>query len=629
MFKNKKFNFVTILLICASFVIASILITPTSFNPVEDVTSRYNITVNVTEVAATANITQVNITLPSSFTFLSGSNATTATNGFFSNTSTILTWTNSSGLVMNVTANNFLFNATASTPGYFNLTVVVTNATTVNSTNITVQINDTTAPATVSFNSPTSGTNISRTEIYLNATATDNLAVNVVRIYLFNATRVLINQTNSTSTTSAIMNTSGLAEGVYYANITANDTTGNQNLTGTNIVIRLDTSAPTNLSFGSSNPANGVNTSLSEFTANASITDSASSVVVRFYLFNSTGIYNQSNVTTTDSATYNFSGIANGLYMLNITAADTAGNLNETTISRFIRVDTITPTITLTRSSTSTQNKLIINISISESGSGINGICSTNRAGASVTGSGSTVQTSTEDILACGNSYSYIVTCVDYSGNSGASSSSSFTTDDCSSSSSSGSGGSSTNAGWKNTYTISNAQFTSGYTISLSANEQVRFTIKTTGSSGISGTENHYAGVKSLTTTTANIEVRSTTQTATMSVGETKKFDTDGDGNYDTQITLNSISGGKANFTISSIIEKTLSAQPSGISNSSTVTNDTSDSQESVGEESQSSASKTWVYVIIIVLVLGVAAYLLKDKFKKKNINNKVRYRKK
>ena len=65
----------------------------------------------------------------------------------------------------------------------------------------------------------------------------------------------------------------------------------------------------------------------------------------------------------------------------------------------------------------------------------------------------------------------------------------------------------------------------------------------------------HHVGVKSLTATTATIEVASTPQEATMAVGETRKFDLDDDKTYDISVTLNSITSGKADVTILPIDE--------------------------------------------------------------------------
>ena len=101
---------------------------------VEDVQAVFNISINNTAVAAVNNITEVNITLPSSFTFVSASNATfnnTGGNVSFGGTDIIITfnatatsaygsgntlsWNSTNGLVFNNTNTFFHFNVTAAT----------------------------------------------------------------------------------------------------------------------------------------------------------------------------------------------------------------------------------------------------------------------------------------------------------------------------------------------------------------------------------------------------------------------------------------------------------------------------------------------------------------------------------
>lgn len=246
---NKKIFVLCSLVLVFAFsflVVANTVLAPSSFSVAEDVSRLYNITVNNT--GSGQNITQVNITLPSGFTYVT-STASSSRVTTFSNTSSVLSWTNSTNgahFVLNQTWQFVWFNATASTPGNYNFTILTmyTGGGT-NSSNISITVNDTTAPSNLSFMDPTpaSGSNLSQTSIPVNVSVTDNGVVGTIRIYLFNSSRSLVNNTNVT-TNAGFVNFTGLANGVYYFNATANDTAGNQNLTGGTYSVTLDTAGP-------------------------------------------------------------------------------------------------------------------------------------------------------------------------------------------------------------------------------------------------------------------------------------------------------------------------------------------------------------------------------------------------
>ncbi len=128
-----------------NFAFAAHVITPTSTSVLEDVSTLYNITVNNTDAGQVANITEVNITLPSGFTFTTGTNQTDSPNvAIFTNTSTVLSWSNFTVYVVNGSSvQRFTFNATASMPGNFNITVTTRNSTFVSTSNLTVTVNRT------------------------------------------------------------------------------------------------------------------------------------------------------------------------------------------------------------------------------------------------------------------------------------------------------------------------------------------------------------------------------------------------------------------------------------------------------------------------------------------------------
>lgn len=211
-------------------------ISPPSFSVDVEVSTLYNITINNTDAGQTANITQINITIPDSFTFVDGSNGTDSLS-IFTNTSTILSWINSTEYVINGSEwKNFWFNAIASITGSYNIAVITINGTGSFSSNISVEVNDSTSPS-INFISPTpsSNSNFSQSYIPVNVTATDNVAIDTIIIYLYNTTNLVSSKTNSAS--PFFTNLTGLTDGTYYINATVNDTSGNTDSTTTRTII--------------------------------------------------------------------------------------------------------------------------------------------------------------------------------------------------------------------------------------------------------------------------------------------------------------------------------------------------------------------------------------------------------
>src|SRR3989344_3760967 len=208
------------------------------FNVNEDAGYYYNITVNNTDSGGAANITQINITLPSgAYTLLNQSNGTNAI-GSFIISGDILSWLNSTGIVMNSTLKNFWFNATIANPGNYTIVVMTLNGTGASLNNLTVVVNDTTAPSSVNYGTGTPANNaLTIGTIPINITTIDNVNVSIIRIYLYNssnitAARTLVNNTN-VSGVSTYTVFSGLITGNYYfVNATAVDAAGNVNGTG-------------------------------------------------------------------------------------------------------------------------------------------------------------------------------------------------------------------------------------------------------------------------------------------------------------------------------------------------------------------------------------------------------------
>lgn len=321
----------------ASFVFASHVITlasgGTSTTALEDVSSFYNISVNNSDSGQDANITEVNITFPSGFTFESGTQGSDSVSSFSNstNSSVVLSWSNTTDYVLNGTdVFYFWFNATGTTPGDYNFSVATTNSSGTSYTNISVTVNDTTSPSTAAFETPTEsdGANLSRDNIAVNVSGTDNGVIGYINIRLYNSTENLVNSTiSSASATSYFFNFTSLTDGVYYFNATVNDTYGNANDTSTRTVI-VDTTNPL-ISFGAGTLNDNVNVTQSNIYMNVSVTETNEKNIT-FTIYNSSGSSINSTTYTDGTRVYNVTSLSDGTYTYNVTMYDYAGNTNTT-----------------------------------------------------------------------------------------------------------------------------------------------------------------------------------------------------------------------------------------------------------------------------------------------------------
>src|SRR3989344_346020 len=176
----------------------------------------------------------------------------------------------------------------------------------------------------INFVLPTevNGSILNRNYILVNVSASDNIALQNITIYLYNST-TFINSTIALSSPNFV-NFSNLKEGVYYFNASAYDSSGNVNWTETR-TITLDTAAP---SISIANPA-GANYT------NATILVNITSNGLNVWFFNGT-----------ENESYNgaiYRTFNQGNNQLIAYANDSAGNFNFTSVSFF--VDSIKPTI--------------------------------------------------------------------------------------------------------------------------------------------------------------------------------------------------------------------------------------------------------------------------------------------
>ncbi|MBI2043037.1 PGF-pre-PGF domain-containing protein [Candidatus Pacearchaeota archaeon] len=321
----------------------------------EDVQYIYNLTINHTSEGGPSNLTQVNVSLwtDSNFTIKSNRTGNISDTRFgpdyscdvciyFSNISSTLTWnaTNLTSVVVytnatitsaTVTSKNysfFTFNATAWTPGLFNLTIRFQHNKSAfyNETNISIKVNDTTAPYEINI------TNTSKGRIWANGNYSGSVDFNasVLDNYLTGAgistigVRVFINITNSSGQQNATItlsnvsgnywnatiNTKQYPDGIYNISVWVNDTSNNLNSSASSSNVTFDNTKPTASAVCSPSQVNTGNT----VTCTCSPSDTLSGV----------------NSSAT-SITANPSTVNTGTFTESCSFADKAGNTASTT----------------------------------------------------------------------------------------------------------------------------------------------------------------------------------------------------------------------------------------------------------------------------------------------------------
>jgi len=491
----------------------------------------------------------------------------------------------------------------------------------VNSTEFVQFRIDNTAPAVTNFTMSIDGGNYSG-NITLNVSAVDALmGLEVVYLNITNASTDQINFSLATNEGDGeyynfTFNSDTWADDFYTVTVFANDTQLDNVNSTESITIMIDNSmAPlfvTPVTFTDNANFTG------NLLLNASVVDYVGADTVFFnltladasaqnYSFPTSNDGNYWNSSVIDTSTY-----VDGTYNITIWANDTLGNLNESIGSYVVIFDNTYPSITLTRSDSSTPTSIVITTAVSDATSRVvsGASCTVDRTGAKVSGSGAS-QIITETGLTCGQSYSYIVTCSDEAGNN-LTGTQSFLTGDCTGGGTGGSGGSSRVTGA--TYTLRGEyQLITGYTNQLKSGDQINFSLNQTA---------HLLQVASVSATSASITVSSTPQTATLLIGETKKFDVTNDDYYDLSVKLNSISSNKANLTLNKINEEIPEETREDEGSNSGYFTDTGAGDEGLKTTGSQEKTPLWVWLIVIVVVIAIASaigYAIKRKKAKKS----------
>lgn len=199
--------------------VSAFVTSPTSFNFNDSSTNFYKI--NITNDALD-NITAVRISLPSGFGYISGESDSGVS---VSQSGNNLTW---SGLNISTNEENyFAFSATNSEIGSSSLTITVTNSSGDYSSTINVVINDTTAP-TINYLSPENNPNYTMLNYTLfKINASDRTQVDRITLKVYNASGYLLDSNSSIGYSFVYLNISELNEGIYYYNVSVNDSLNN------------------------------------------------------------------------------------------------------------------------------------------------------------------------------------------------------------------------------------------------------------------------------------------------------------------------------------------------------------------------------------------------------------------
>jgi hypothetical protein len=299
---------------------------------------------------------------------------------------------------------------------------------------------------------------------------------------------------------------------------------------------------------------------------------------ITFELHNFTGgLLNRTVNTSSLARTYNWTAeLGAGKYIYNVTVNDTFNT--RTSVSRTISLDWAVPNVTAScDSATYTQ------------GDSITCACS-------IVDDVDTAPNSSDSTYSTATIGTFVYSCsadddVPYTGNS----TFTYTVNAVQGTTTTTSGG---GAVITKTYLVTEEDFQSGFTKQVAKNERIKFT---------KDYKAHTVVVNELTSSTVTVQIASTPQTATLQVGDLRKFDVTEDGYYDMTLKLNSIDNNKADLTVLSIHEMITPETIADADESEAAAGDVQDDETGVGE---GSGSLVWLWILIGVVVVVVALIL-------------------
>ena len=189
-----------------------------------------------------------------------------------------------------------------------------------------------TIPPVVNLISPSNNFDSNKSMQTFNASATDNVALSNLTLYIWNSTGLVSSNTKSVTGISNLTSwiLSFASDGNYIWNVLGMDAAGNANWSQQgNYTLLIDTTSP-QVQFV--NPTPSENSVLTSTTISANLTalDLLSGLdTLNIYLYNSTSIIGNVSKDSSPFA-FNFINLQPGVYYLNATAMDNFGNMNST-----------------------------------------------------------------------------------------------------------------------------------------------------------------------------------------------------------------------------------------------------------------------------------------------------------
>jgi len=305
-----------------------------------------------------------------------------------------------------------------------------------------------------------------------------------------------------------------------------------------NVSIYVDSTVPTVdwVDSGYTNLTYKQNTTL--LTLNISVADTLSGFADSYCVFEINGT-NETVAVSDDwcnTTQLNLTGLADGNHTIDIWVNDSANNVGVNLSTYVVWTDTTAPVATFTCDPSTIGNGATTTCTCTgtDASSGVDSSLTTAAVTITANSTFGTVTTGTENC-----------TITDNAGNTH-NATGTYTVASDSATDTTSSAPTISSLKWTGTFVITEEQFSEGNIKQVAVNKRLRFKVKSI---------NHHLGVLELTDITAKIEVSSTPQEATLSVGDTRKFDVSEDGYYDIIVTLNSILDSKADLTIKSINE--------------------------------------------------------------------------
>ena len=475
---------------------------------------------------------------------------------------------------------------------------------------------DSIAPS-VSFTAPSNASTVTTSWVTVNVSSSDD-NLDTVTVLLLNSSGSLI-YTNTSNSDSYEFNYTGLSEGSYYLNATVNDSAENSN--STLIYFTLDAYPDVVLSL----PSNNTQSSLDIQTFYCNATSSLNLSSASLYIWNSTGgnisdanLTELSGVSNATSWSHNLS--SEGTYYWNCLVNDTDGKETWGEENQTIILDVTVPGITLespadgVSSTTSSYNftfdlsdnydinecKLIIDGSVSSTSSNVSKL----------------VKNGIEASSIAVGTHIWSINCTDMAGNENSSESWTFTVSSSGGSSSPGGGG-----GGFPIYSVNEEGLKNGYNKLLQKSWKLRFS---------AGESYHTLEVKTISGNQVTIEIKSDPQTATLSLGEEKKFDVTGDNVYDLSVKLEDVIGNKVNLTIKSISEpvfesgEVVDSKPEVSQEEPLEDSIISPPEELPPKVSDAPSAYQWIVALIIIVVITFAIIILLKGNKKRKRKKKI-----